>query len=368
MSEPQPKPWIEAIAAYVPGRATAAPGQRVIKLSSNENPLGPSPKALEAMEKTLAKSARYPDGASHDLRAAIAETHGIEMERIVCGTGSDELLQLLAQAYAAHGDEVLYVRHGFMVYPIAAQRAGATPIAAPDHNYTADVDALLAAVTPRTRLVYLANPNNPTGTMVPRAEVERLHAGLPKDVVLVLDAAYAEYIDDPAYEDGIAMARIHPNVVTTRTFSKIYGLAAERVGWAYGSPRVIATLNRIRGPFNVTTAGSAGAIAALQDTAWLDHCRAENLKWRTWLVQELEGLGNKGIAVVPSAANFILVTFPHSGPCTAEKANAALLAQGIILRWLPNQGLGHALRISIGTEEETRIVAAALRAFVEKAN
>ena len=367
MTEPTPKPWIEAIAAYVPGRATAAPGQRVIKLSSNENPLGPSPKALEAMQKMLGKSARYPDGASHDLRDALAAAHHIEAERIVCGTGSDEILQLLAQAYASHGDEVLYVRHGFMVYPIAAQRAGATPIAAPDRDYTADVDALLAAVTPRTRLVYLANPNNPTGTMIKRAEVERLHAGLSKDVVLVLDAAYAEYVDDPDYEDGIAMARIHPNVVTTRTFSKIYGLAAERVGWAYGHPRLIATLNRIRAPFNVTTTGSAGAIAALADTAWLDHCRAENRKWRAWLVQELEGLGNAGIGIVPSAANFILATFPHSGPLTAEKVNEALLAQGIIVRWLPNQGLGHALRISIGTEEETRLFADALRQIVEKA-
>lgn len=361
---PNVKPWIDAIHAYVPGKSKLSGIAAPIKLSSNENPLGPSPRAIAAMAATAGQAHRYPDGGSTALREAIAATYGLDVERIVCGTGSDELLQLLATAYASTGDEVLYVRHGFMVYPIAAQRAGATPVAAPDIDYTADVDALLGAVTPATRLVYLANPNNPTGTIIGRSEVHRLHAGLPADVLLVLDGAYGEYIDDPDYEDGFGMAREFANVVVTRTFSKIYGLAAERIGWAYGRPRVIATLNKIRAPFNVPSAGSAGAIAALADQAWVEASRAHNLEWRTWLAGEIAALGNAGLRAVPSAANFILVTFPESGRITAEKANAALMADGILVRWLPGQGLPHGLRISVGTEDETRAVAASLRAFV----
>lgn len=365
-SPPQPvvKPWIAAIDAYVPGRARLAGIADPVKLSSNETPLGPSPAAVAAMAATAATAHRYPDGASTALREAIAAHHGLEVDRIVCGTGSDELLKLLAQAYAGSGDEVLYVRHGFMVYPIAAQCAGATPVAAPDADYTTDVDALLAAVTPATKLLYLANPNNPTGTMIGRAELHRLHAGLRPDILLVLDGAYAEYIDDPDYEDGFAMARDLPNVVTTRTFSKIYGLAAERIGWAYGPRAVIDALNKTRAPFNVPSAGSAGAIAALADTAWTAQAKAHNLTWRTWLAQAIAALGNAGLRAVPSAANFILVTFPEDGPMTAARANAALIADGILVRHLPGQGLPNALRISIGTEAETRAVAASLRAFV----
>ena len=361
------KPWIAAIDAYVPGRAKADGATRVIKLSSNENPLGPSPKAIAAMAAIAGQAHRYPDGASNDLRDAIAAHHGLEFDRVVCGTGSDEILQLLATAYASAGDEVLYVRHGFMVYPIAAMRAGATPVAAPDVDYTADVDQLLSAVTPRTRILYLANPNNPTGTVIDRAAVERLHTGLPSDVVLVLDAAYAEYIDDPAYEDGIAMARHLPNVITTRTFSKIYGLAAERVGWAYGPPSLIEAINKIRGPFNVTSAGQAGALAALADQDWVAHCRDHNSRWRAWLADEVAKLGNAGLRAVPSAANFILIIFNASGTVTAEAANAFLTSEGYLTRWLPKQGLGNGLRISIGTEDETRGVADALRRFVEQA-
>jgi len=367
MNRPVVKPWIDAIDAYVPGRAKADGAAKVVKLSSNESPLGPSPKAVAAMAAVAAQGHRYPDGGSSELREAIAAHHGLEVERVVCGTGSDEILQLLALAYASAGDEVLYVRHGFMVYPIAAMRAGASPVAAPDVDYTADVDRLLANVTPRTRLIYLANPNNPTGTMIGRREVERLHAALPKDVLLVLDAAYAEYIDDSDYEDGIALARNEPNVVTTRTFSKIYGLAAERVGWGYGPQPVIDAINKIRGPFNVTSAGQAGAIAALGDQAWVAHCREHNARWRAWLADEIGKLGNAGLRAVPSAANFILVTFPDEGSVTAEAANGFLTGEGYLTRWLPKQGLGNGLRISIGTEEETRGVADALRRFVERA-
>ena len=364
MTIPQVKPWIDAIHAYVPGKAKLSGIADPVKLSSNESPLGPSPDAVAAMAAVAGHAHRYPDGASTALREAIAAHHGLEVDRIVCGTGSDELLKLLAQAYATVGDEVLYVRHGFMVYPIAAQCAGATPVAAPDVDYTTDVDALLAAVTSRTRLVYLANPNNPTGTMIGRADIHRLHAGLRSDILLVLDGAYAEFIDDPDYEDGFAMARDLPNVVTTRTFSKIYGLAAERIGWAYGPKAVIATLDKIRAPFNVPTAGGAGAIAALADTAWTAAAKAHNQTWRTWLAGEIASLGNAGLRAVPSAANFILVTFAADGLLTAAAANAALMADGILVRHLPGQGLPNALRISIGTEAETRAVAASLRGFV----
>ncbi|MBV7255658.1 histidinol-phosphate transaminase [Pacificimonas sp. WHA3] len=363
MAPPKMKPWIEAISAYVPGRAGGE--GRTVKLSSNENPMGSSPAALSAMREAANGSHRYPDAASHGLRDAVAALHGLEPERIVCGTGSDELLQLLALAYAGPGDEVLYVQRGFMVYPIAARRAGAEPVAAPDKDYTADVDNLLAAVTPRTRLVYLANPNNPTGTVIGKAEVERLHAGLPDDVLLVLDAAYAEYMEIGAdYEDGIALARRHANVVTTRTFSKIYGLAAARVGWAYGDPEVIGALNRIRGPFNVTSQAQAGAIAALADQDFVRRCREENARERAKFNDAIAALGNHGLRAIPSAANFVLVEFPAEGEKTAEAANAYLTDRGILTRWLPTQDLAHALRVSIGTADENANVIAALQDFM----
>ena len=359
------KPWVDAIHAYVPGKAKLAGVHAPIKLSSNENPLGPSPRAVAAMAAVGGEAHRYPDAASVALRDALAAHHGLEPERIVCGTGSDELLHLVAGAYASVGDEVVYVRHGFAVYRIAAQRVGAVPVVAPDVDYTTDVDAILACITERTRLVYLANPNNPTGTIIPGHEVRRLHGSLRPDIMLVLDAAYAEFIEDADYEDGFALARTHPNVLVTRTFSKIYGLAAERIGWAYGPAPVIAALNKIRAPFNVPTAGHAGAIAALADQDWVAHCREHNRIWRGWLTGEIAALGNAGLRAVPSAANFVLVTFPKAGPLTAEATNAHLAADGIIVRWLPGQGLPHGLRISIGTEAETRAVAASLRRFVE---
>ena len=362
---PQVKPWIDEIHAYVPGKAKLAGHATPVKLSSNETPLGASPRAVEAMAATAGSTHRYPDGGSTALREAIAAHHGLDVDQIVCGTGSDEILQLIATAYASRGDEVLYVRHGFMVYPIAAQRAGATPVAAPDVDYTADVDALLASVTPATRVVYLANPNNPTGTMIDESEVRRLRDGLPGDVVLVLDEAYAEYLDDAGF--SFAMVREHDNVIVTRTFSKIYGLAAERVGWAFGPPAIIGALNKIRAPFNVTSAASAGAIAALADTAWTDAAREHNRTWRAWLAAEIAQLGNAGLVAVPSAANFILVTFPETGPVTAEAANEHLMADGYLVRWLPSQGLPHGLRISVGTEAETRGVVASLRRFIDRA-
>lgn len=361
---PQPKPWISALAPYVPGKATTASGRPAVKLSANESPLGPSPKAVAAMQEAVRTSHRYPDGGATLLREAVARHYGIEADRVMCGTGSDEALHLLAHAYCGPGDEVMFVRHGFMVYPIAAQRMGATLVEVPDRDYTADVDALLAAVTPNTRIVYLANPNNPTGTYLPESEINRLHAGLPENVILVLDAAYAEYVTAPDYESGIRLARTAPNVVTTRTFSKVYGLAAERVGWAYGPAPIIETLNKVRGPFNVTTPGIMGAVAALEDQEWLRKSIEHNNKWLPWLKEQLEGLG---LYVVPSQCNFLLIRFPETDGVTAEATNLALQEAGYILRWLPGQGLPDCLRLTVGTEEENRGVIAALAEFLQRA-
>ena len=363
---PQMKPWVAGIHAYVPGKANLDARPIVAKVSSNENPFGPSPKAVAAMTAVLGSSHLYPDPASTALREALAARHGIELDRIICGTGSDELLHLVAGAFAGPGDEVLYVRHGFAVYDIAARRVGATPVVAPDTDWTCDVDAVLAAVTPRTRVVFLANPNNPTGTLIPAAEVRRLHAGLPADCVFALDAAYAEFAEGE-YEDGIAMVRAYPNVIALRTFSKIYGLAAQRIGWAYAQEPLIDAMHRIRAPFNVPTTGQAGAIAALADEDWVEKTRAHTIRWREWLAGEVNALGNAGLRAVPSAANFVLIEFPESGAVTAAAANSALLHDGIIARYLAVQAMPNCIRISIGTEAETRAAAASLRRFVETA-
>ena len=363
MNKPVPKSYISAIHAYTPGKAKADDGRTLIKLSANENPLGCSPAASDALAAQSKGVARYPDPASQALRAALARVHALEEERIVCGTGSDELLNLIAAGYAGLGDEIIHVNYGFAVYEIATRKVGAEVIVAPDADYAADVDALLALVTPKTRLVYLANPNNPTGTLIEDADIARLHAGLPADVVLVLDQAYGEYLetDGPAAFD---LARAHNNVLITRTFSKIYGLAAERIGWAYGHPALIDTLNRIRGPFNVTSAGQAAAIAALADRDFVDNSRAHNAKWRDRMNAQIAALSNHGLRAIPSAANFVLVIF--DGAVSAEIADQELMDAGYVVRRLAGQGLGHALRITIGTEEENHGVMTALRAILEK--
>ncbi|MEM7569068.1 MAG: histidinol-phosphate transaminase [Pseudomonadota bacterium] len=356
---PRANRWLDDLVAYKPGKH-GGPGQaNVVRLSSNEAALGPSPKAIDAARAAVGDMHRYADGPATALRAAIAAKHGLEAGRIICGTGSDEILQLCPVAYCVPGDEVLHSQYGFMVYAISARRVGAVPIAIPEKDYTADVDGILAAVTAKTRIVYLANPNNPTGTRLPQSEVERLHAGLPSSVLLVLDGAYAEYIDDPDYDPGIALAQAHDNVLMTRTFSKLYGLAGERIGWGYGAPAIIDALNKIRGPFNVTTAGMAAAMASLDDDAWMAHARAENTRLRDWL---FAALGDMGLAPIPSHANFILTRFASAEQAAA--ANQALIDQGIYVRHLPGMGLGDCLRIGIGTEAEVKAVAAALGSFL----
>ncbi len=362
MSHPQPKPWIIAIAPYVPGRSATEDGRRVAKLSSNENPLGTSDAARSAFTAHAADLARYPDPSAAALRDALAARYALDPARIIYGTGSDEVLHLIAGVYAGPGDKVIQVRYGFSVYEIATRRVGATLIVAPDRDYATDIDAILAAVTPRTRIVFVANPNNPTGTFAPRDEIARLHRALPAGVMLVIDQAYAEYLEPDDDDDALELATTEANVIVTRTFSKIHGLAAERIGWGYGPAEAIAAMHRIRAPFNVTTAGQQAAIAALNDADFVARSRTHNARWRSWLADEIAKLGNAGLQVIPSKANFLLVLF--TGAVTAEIAYKALMDHGFITRWLPGQGLPHALRITIGTEAETRGVAAALRAIV----
>ena len=365
-ARPQPKPYIRDIHAYVPGKSAADDGRKLVKLSANENPLGHSPAAREAMAHIAGRAeALYPDPGATALRNAIAQQHGLDPARIVCGTGSDELLNLAAQGYAGAGDEVLYVRYGFAVYDIAARRVGAVPVIAPDKDYATNVDALIACITSKTRVIFLANPNNPTGTLASRADLAQLHKAIPAEVLLVLDQAYAEYLAPHDDDGGLALAQNADNVLVTRTFSKIYGLAGERIGWATGAPHIIDTLNRIRGPFNVTATAQAAAIAALSDQAFVERSRAHNTQWRGWLADEIAALGNYGLSVVPSQCNFLLVLFPNAA--LAETALNGLMAAGYIVRWLPGQELPHALRITIGTEADMRGLAAALRQIVERA-
>ncbi|AHE53228.1 pyridoxal phosphate-dependent aminotransferase [Sphingomonas sanxanigenens] len=369
MSEPAtapvPKPWIMDIAPYVPGRSTTDDGRKVAKLSSNENPLGTSRAVVEAFAQGKASLSRYPDAGAAALREAIAARHGLDPARVIYGTGSDEVLHLAAGAYSGPGDEVIYVRYGFSVYDIAARRSGATPVIAPDKDYATDVDAILAAVTERTTLVFIANPNNPTGTYTPRADLRRLHAGLRPDIMLVVDQAYAEYLEADEQDGAFELSQTEANVIVTRTFSKIYGLAAERIGWGYGSAEAVAAMHRIRAPFNVTTAGQIAAIVAVNDLAWEEASRAHNREWLAWLAGEVGALGNHGLRAVPSRANFLLVLF--EGNLSAEQAYKGLMDAGYIVRWLPGQGLPHGLRITVGTPEETQGLARALRALCEAA-
>ncbi|MFU7529678.1 histidinol-phosphate transaminase [Qipengyuania sp. ASV99] len=356
---PVPKPYILGIHAYAPGKSAASDGRALIKLSANENPLGTSAAALAALESARGEAASYPDPDAKALRTGIAELHGLDPARIVCGTGSDELLNLAAQGFAGTGDEVLFSRHSFVVYDIAARRCGATPVEAPDRDFTADVDALLAAVSERTRVVFLANPNNPTGTWITPAEIARLHAGLPTDVLMVLDEAYAEYLDADAQSVGFALAAAHDNVLVTRTFSKIYGLAAERIGWATGAPALVDVINRIRGPFNVTSSGQKAALAALDDQQFVEASRAHNTAERARFIAAIAALCNHGLAAVQSEANFVLVRF--DGEVRAETALNALAEAGYAVRHLPSQGLPDALRITIGKSGDMTRVIAVLR-------
>lgn len=361
--EPQPRPGIMDIAPYRGGEARIEGVGQPLRLASNENPFGASPAAVAAYRAGAAELHRYPDGSAAALRAAIGRVHGLNAECIVCGAGSDELLTLLVRGYAGPGEEVVVSRHGFLIYPIAARSAGAMPVDAPEQGLKVDVDALLACVTEKTRLVLIANPSNPTGSYLPAAEIERLRAGLPDYVLLVLDAAYAEYVTEADYEPGAALAARHAAVVMTRTFSKAYGLASLRLGWAFAPSAIADVLNRLRGPFNVPGPAQAAGIAALGDREFIEACRAHNKRWRGWLA---EALSASGLVVHPSVCNFLLVEFPQEADRDAAAALVWLKSRGILVRGMGAYRLPHCLRITVGTEAEVRATAAALADFMKR--
>jgi histidinol-phosphate aminotransferase len=355
---PQPRLGVLAIDPYVPGKS-AAPGRRTFyKLSSNETPLGPSPMAKEAFANCADRLSIYPDGSVRALREAIGARYGLDPARIVCGAGSDELIFFLAYAFIGPGDEAIYTRHGFGIYRIATLAAGGTPVIADERDLTANVDEILARVTARTKVIFLANPNNPTGTYLDSSEIKRLVAALPRHVLLVLDAAYAEYVTRQDYSPGVELAAAEPNVVMTRTFSKIYGLAALRLGWCYAPAQICDAIDRLRGPFNINTPAMQAGIAALADVAHLEKSIAHNETWLGWLTKEIAALG---IGVTPSAANFLLLHF--DGPAEARAADAFLTDRGLILRAVDSYGLPQCLRLTVGSKEANRLVVAALAEF-----
>ena len=358
---PQPRAAILEIDPYVPGRSRVPGVERVHKLSSNESPLGPSRKAIEAVRALTDRLELYPDGASTALREAIGRRYGLDPSRIICGNGSDELLALLAHVFLHPGDEGLYSQYGFLTYPICIRAAGGIPVVAEETDRTASVDAILGKVSARTKIVYLANPNNPTGTYIPFSEVKRLHEALPPHALLVIDAAYAEYVTRNDYAAGVELASAADNVVMTRTFSKIHGLASLRIGWAYGSAHVVDALNRVRGPFNLNGAAQIAGVASLGDAAHIEGAIAHNARWLPWLAEAIAGLG---IEVTPSVGNFLLLTFPEQSGRTAADADAFLSARGFILRAVAAYGLPESLRLTVGGEEANKGVVAALAEFM----
>lgn len=359
MSVPARSPLAEII-PYKAGESRLPGYAKPIKLASNENPLGCSPAARAAMAEAAASIHLYPDGSAQALREQLAARHGLEAERIICGAGSDEIFQLLARAYLDAGDQIVVTQYAFLVYELVAMQSGARTVKVPDRGFTADVDGLIAAGQ-TARIVFLANPNNPTGTLVPASEVRRLHAGLPGHVMLVLDAAYAEYVDDPGYADGLELAQGARNVVVTHTFSKIHGLAGARLGWAYGPLEVIDALNRVRGPFNVSALALAAGAASLADPEFLERSRTHNREERARLA---DALRQKGLAPIESHGNFLLVPFPLEAGSTAADADAFLRSRGVIVRRMDSYKIPQALRVSVGLREENDAFLAALDDFL----
>lgn len=360
-SAPVPRPGVMEISAYVPGKDGAGFSGRIFKLSSNETPLGPSPAAIEAYRQAAEHLELYPDGQATELREAIGAVHGLNPANIICGAGSDELLGLICRCYLGAGDEAIITEHGFLVYRIQITASGAMPVTVKEDDCRVNVDNILAAVTEKTKAVFIANPGNPTGSYIPMADIRRLHAGLPPHVLLVLDAAYAEYVRRNDYETGVELVSANRNVVMCRTFSKAYGLAALRVGWLYGPAEILAALNRVRGPFNMTVPGLAAAAAAVRDQAFVEKAVAHNSLWLEKLTHAFEAIGLK---VTPSVANFVLIHFPDVDGKRAPDADAFLSSRGYILRGVAGYGLPNALRMTVGTEEANRGVIEALGEFM----
>ncbi|MCM2293486.1 histidinol-phosphate transaminase [Allorhizobium sp. BGMRC 0089] len=364
MNQPVPRPGILDIAAYVPGKEHAPGVEKVYKLSSNETPLGPSPRAIDAFRQAASSLELYPDGQAMKLREAIASVYGLNPGNLLCGNGSDELLGLLAHTYLGAGDEAIITEHGFLVYKIQITAAGATPVTVKEHDCHVDVDAILAAVTERTKMVFIANPGNPTGTYLPGSEIRRLVAGLPKHVLLVLDAAYAEYVRRNDYEAGLEIVSENRNVVMTRTFSKIHGLAALRIGWMYAPAAVIDAVNRVRGPFNLSAPAIAAGAEAILDRDFAHQAADFNVSWIHRLTDEFTALDLK---VTPSVTNFLLIHFPDEDGKRAAEADDFLTRRGFILRAVRAYGFNNALRMSIGTQEANLGVIAALTDFMGQA-
>ncbi len=351
-----PQPGIMDISLYVGGKAHVSGVQNVVKLSSNENPFGPSPKAIEAFRTASLQLHRYPSTDHASLRDALGEVYELDADRIICGVGSDEVLQMIAQAYSGQGDEIVMTEHGFSMYPILARMAGATPVTVPEHDRVVDVDQILNAITDQTRIVFIANPANPTGTILGGNELERLAASLPKDVILVHDGAYAEFVD--GFDGGASIVDRYPNVVMTRTFSKIHGLGGLRIGWGYAARDIIDVLNRIRQPFNLSEVQLAAAEAAVRDTEYTDWCRRENRRLREVMRAELAAIG------IPSDAsntNFILARLASADEASA--CDAYLQTQGLVVRRVIGYGLPAALRITVGDEPSVQRLIQAMTDF-----
>ncbi len=361
MNGPLPRREILTINPYVAGEAELPGANRTLKLSSNEGAFGVPPSARAAIAEAAAEVYRYPDGGAARLRAALGERWGLDPQRIVCGAGSDDLLYQFCLSYGGPGRDIIMSAHGFSIYEIAGTYAGSRVIKVPERNLTADLDAMLAAVAPATRLVFLANPNNPTGSMVRYEEVARFRSALPPEVLLVLDSAYAEYVTHPAYDAGVRLVDASDNTVMTRTFSKIFGLGGMRIGWCYAPPSIVDVLHRVRSPFNVSVAAQAAAIAALGEPGWVEAGCAHNAEYRPKLAAGIEAAG---LQVWPSEANFVLVDLE-----TVDKANAAdafLRANGIIVRKVGGYGLPHCLRVTVGTAEECGLVVDAFGEFMRQ--
>jgi histidinol-phosphate aminotransferase len=359
MTGPTPRPEIMTIEAYAAGESKMQGVNRIIKLSSNEGAFGPSVSAQEAYRQVAAEIHRYPDGGSLALRRAIGARFGLDPDRLICGTGSDELIQHLCHIYGGPGTDIIMSMHGFTMYQISGTYAGSRVLKAPEHNLTTHVDSILGAVSPATRIVFVANPNNPTGSLLAQDEMDRLRRELPPEVLLVIDAAYAEYVTEPSYDPGTALVDAADNTIMLRTFSKVFGLGGMRVGWGYGPPAVIDMINRVRGVFNINIAAQAAAVAALAEPGWVERCVAHNTEWRARLSAALE---TAGIKVWPSHGNFILADFATAA--RAKGADAFLRGRGIIVRGMAAYDLPHCLRITVGTGEECTMVADTLATFM----
>jgi histidinol-phosphate aminotransferase len=356
-----PRSGVMQIETYVPGRSDVAGVKRVYKLSSNESPFGPSPKAIAAYESAERSLGVYPEGTSRILREAIAGHFGLAPDRIICGNGSDEILHLIANAYLRPNDEVLFGAHAFNLYKIASLANSAVPIEIPEPELKMELDRVIERVSARTRMVYVANPNNPTGSYVSASDMRRLKAALPNDALLVIDAAYAEYVKRNDYEAGIELVSTSDNVIMTRTFSKIYGLAGIRIGWAYCPKGVAEVLNRVRAPFNVNIAAQRAAAVALEDNDFVERARNHNETWRTWLIEQIRAMG---LRVDDSVANFVLIHFTQAPGRSAADADRFLMQRGVILRGCGSYGLPQCLRLTVGNEEANKAAVEALRAFV----